>query len=87
MLKEDKSSHVKRLEYALVGGGVKQMRVKMPSVQEGEEARVVLTLKIDRREILPPDDPSQLIAPEKLDSKLTGYLVPRSASTNFGVSI
>jgi hypothetical protein len=76
VLKEDKSSHVKRLEYVLVGGGVKQMRVKMLSVPEGEEARVVLTLKIDRREILPPDDPSQLVAPEKPDAKLGSHLAP-----------
>ncbi len=76
VLKEDKSAHVKRLEYVLVGEGVKQMRVKMPSVPEGEEARVVLTVKIDRRQLLPPDDPSQLAVPEKLDPKLSGYLAP-----------
>jgi transglutaminase-like putative cysteine protease len=76
VLKEAKTSHVKRLEYVLVGEGAKQMRARIPSVPEGEEASVVLTVKIDRRELLPPEDPGQLVVPEKLDPKLSGYLAP-----------
>jgi hypothetical protein len=76
VLKEDKSSHVKRLEYAVLGDGVKQMRVRIPTLPEEEEARVVLTVKIDRRELLPPDDPGQLVVPEKPEAKLSPYLAP-----------
>jgi hypothetical protein len=76
ILHESKSSHVRRLDYVLVGDGVKQMRVRWPDIPEGEEASVVLTIKIDRRELLPPEDPDQLVVPEKLDPKLTGYLLP-----------
>jgi transglutaminase-like putative cysteine protease len=76
VLKETKTTHVKRLEYSLLGEGVKQMRVKIPALPETEEASVVLTLKIDRREVLPPDDPQNLVAPEKPDPKLSAYLLP-----------
>ncbi len=77
VLKEVKTAQVKRLEYVMVGGGgVKQMRVKIPDLPEREEASVVLTLKIDRCELLPPDDPAELVVPEKVDAKIAPYLGP-----------
>ncbi len=76
VLKEAKTAQVKRLEYALLGGGVKQMRVTIPHLPEDEEASVVLTLKIDRREVLPPEHPAQLVVPENVDAKVFPYLGP-----------
>jgi len=73
VLREDTSPHIKRVQYTM-RDGVKQLRTRIPNIPEGDEASVVLTLKITRRELQSPDDPSQLVVPEKLDSKFTVHL-------------
>jgi hypothetical protein len=76
VLKEKKSPHVTRLEYRVLGEGVKQMRLNVASLPAKEEAHALLTLKVERRAILPPADPAQLAVPEKPDAKLRPYLQP-----------
>lgn len=76
VLKEKKSPHVTRLEYKVLGEGVKQMRLQVASLPEKEEAHVLLTVKVERRALLPPADPAQLVLPQKLEPKLRPYLLP-----------
>jgi hypothetical protein len=75
VVKEEKSSHVKKLEYKVIGG-VRQMRVTIPSLPAGAEAKALLTLKIQRRALSPPEDADALELPEKLSAELKGYLLP-----------
>jgi hypothetical protein len=74
VVSEEKSSHVKRLEYKVFDGGVKQLRATIPTLPAGAEAKALVTLRITRRVLTPPADPSQFSLPEKIDAKLRGYL-------------
>jgi hypothetical protein len=76
IVKEEKTSHVKGLEYKLLGGGVKQMRVTIPSLAAGAEAKAVLTVQIRRQAILVPSEPESLSLPAKLPANLKDALLP-----------
>jgi hypothetical protein len=71
---EEKTSHVKRLEYRTLADGAKQLRVTIPMLPAGAEAKAIVTFRVSRRPIAPPADPKALVLPEKLDAKLRGYL-------------
>lgn len=73
---EEKTSHVKRLEQKVLGDGAKQLRVTIPTLPAGAEAKAIVTLRVTRRVLEPPADPSQLVLMEKTDTKLRGYLSP-----------
>jgi transglutaminase-like putative cysteine protease len=70
----EKTTHVKRLEYKTLADGAKQLRVTVPMLPAGAEAKAIVTLRVSRRALSPPADPSLLALPEKLDAKLRGYL-------------
>jgi Transglutaminase-like superfamily len=77
VIEEEFNSLAKRMSYREVAGGaVRQMVVNIPFIPANEEVRVVATLEISRFTLLPPDDPSKLVIPKKLDRTVRIYLTP-----------
>ncbi len=76
VVNEDISPHVKSVRYRLIDGGVKQMQVAIPQLTSGQTAHVLLTLEIDRRQILEPDaaETDTLEVPQRLSRDLRKYL-------------
>jgi hypothetical protein len=70
VIEEDVTPQVRRVQYRVLEGAVKQMVVEIPLLRAGQEARAVITLEITRREVLPPSETSQLRIPDSLDRRL-----------------
>jgi Transglutaminase-like superfamily len=75
--KEDVSPNCK-VEYRKLGATVRQMVVRVPSMQSGDSAHAFVTFECTRRTILPPDDKSKYKIPTKLDGDpaVAQYLNP-----------
>lgn len=76
IIEEDFSPSVRSARYRMLGGGVKQLVVSIPTLEAGEVAKAVVTLELDRAAILPPADPSSLMVPERVDKELRPFLLP-----------
>jgi hypothetical protein len=76
IIEEDFSPSVRSAKYRVLGGGVKQLVVSIPTLEAGEEARAVVTMELDRAAILPPTDPTSLVVPERVDKDLRPFLLP-----------
>ncbi|MEX0936978.1 MAG: transglutaminase-like domain-containing protein [Pirellulales bacterium] len=76
VVEEDITPQVRRVQYRVLDGAVKQMIVEIPLLRSGQEARAAITLEITRREVLPPAETSQLRIPESLDREMNIYLGP-----------
>ena len=77
---EELSPHVRKIEYRMVDGTVKQMVVRIANLKGGESARAMVTVDVRRRSILAPADTSGLALADKAkldaDPKLKAYLRP-----------
>ena len=71
---EDLSPDVRGLRYRMLPGGVKQMVVEIPDLPAGTIAHAIVTFSLERAAILPPEDPSSLVIPEKPDRALKAFL-------------
>lgn len=79
LVEEDITSHVRTHDYRmLLGDGAKQMLVKIPQLPNKEEARAVLTFEVRTRTILPPEDTSELVIPQKPSRELKRYYLGKS---------
>lgn len=58
-----------RVDYRILNNGVKQMLVSVPQLNAGDVARAVLTVEIRKSTILPPEDTSIFVIPEKPEKK------------------
>jgi hypothetical protein len=76
IVSEDISPAVKSVSYRIVSGTVKQMVIEIPQLPAGEEAKVLVTLEVFRRTLLPPADTSLYSIPKKLDRQMMQYLAP-----------
>ena len=76
VVNEEISRHVKRVRYRMIDGGVKQMQVSIPQLASGETAQVLVTLEVDRRQILAPNaaETDALEVPQRLSRELRKYL-------------
>ena len=75
VLGEEKSRHVTKVEYRLLSGGAKQMRVTIPTLPAGAEAKVTVTYQVRRHTLLKPEGTADLLLP-KASTKLRSYLAP-----------
>lgn len=76
-IEEDVSPAVRNLQYRLLpGDGARQMLVFMPYLNNGEEGRAVITYEVTTHTILPPEDPSLLVEPDRRDREARTYLGP-----------
>lgn len=79
---EDRTSTVRRLDYRMIApmgsreATAQQMLVSIPQLAAGEEAHVILVIKVTRYAQLPPEDTSQFVRPEKRDRSVRAYLLP-----------
>jgi len=78
VISEDVSPAVQKIDYRILGGTVKQMLVSMPFVPPGDEVKALVTLEIRRFSLLPPDDTSIFVLPnkQKLSKEMKQYLLP-----------
>lgn len=67
-----------RVSYDILEGTVKVMVVRVPHLAPGQEARAVLTLEIDRNELLPPEETDKYVLPNprRLEPDIRKYLGP-----------
>lgn len=73
---EDITPEVRDVAYRSLSGGVKQMLVDIPRLNRGVEARALVTFEVHRRQILPPDEPSQWTLPQRISRDLRPFLGP-----------
>lgn len=57
-------------------GQAKVATVRIPQLQAGDSERVVIRVKVEKRWIEAPTDPSSLVVPERLAAEDRGYLQP-----------
>ena len=74
VVEEDVSTHVRKLRYRDSDGGLRQMIVSIPRLANAETATALITFEITRREILPLDNPENLLLPAELSRDLRNYL-------------
>ncbi|MCA9236547.1 MAG: hypothetical protein KDA44_13820 [Planctomycetales bacterium] len=76
-VEEDVSPTVTGFDYRLLpGDGARQMLIFIPNLPSGAEARAVITYEVVTHTILPPEDPSLLIEPNRRDREAKQYLGP-----------
>jgi len=73
---EDLSPEVRDVRYRSLNGGVKQMLIDIPQLALGVEARALVTFEVQRRQILPPNDPSVWTVPKRVGRDLRPFLAP-----------
>lgn len=76
IVEQEMSQHVKSLQFRVLDSSVKQMVVQIPMLNAGETARALVTLEITRSSMLPPEDTSKFVWPEKPERKVQPYLGP-----------
>ena len=76
VVSEEKSRYVRRVAYKSLGGGARQMRVTIPDLPAGAEARATITLKLRRHALLAPREPGAFVLTKRIPSRLRSYLLP-----------
>ena len=74
IVEEEISPQVESAETRMLGEGAKQMVVVIPDLAGGEEAEVILTFEVRTKSVLPPEDTSLLLIPERPSRDLKAYL-------------
>lgn len=74
VVQEDFSALVRHVDYRMVGDTVKQMVLTVPYLPDGEEARAVLVLEVQRHALEEPEDTSIFVVPKRLDRQMRTYL-------------
>ncbi len=70
------SRHVRSVRYRVLEDGVKQMTVSIPRLTAGDQATALVTMEIVKRDIVTPQDTSQLRVPRDLPRDMKKYLEP-----------
>ena len=76
LISEVVSPTVKKASYRTLEGGVKQMVVAIPRLNQGEEASVTVVFEVTKRAITEPDSTTELAIPAKLTADLAKFLRP-----------
>lgn len=71
---EEISGTVRKVQYRILGYGVKQMQVSIPRLANGETARAIVTVEIERREIPAPTETALLVRPKRPSRQIRVYL-------------
>ena len=80
--KEELSPQVREATYRTIQGSVKQLVLTISQLNPLEAASAVVTFEVKRRAILPPEDPSQYVVPERPSREIRQYLAPESVYRN-----
>ena len=74
---DSRASHqVRSVRYRVLDDGVKQMTVSIPRLTAGDQATALITMEIVKRDIVTPQDTSQLRVPRDLPRDMKKYLKP-----------
>jgi hypothetical protein len=76
IVEEDFSRGVRGPQYRMLGDGVKQMVISIPSMTAGSGEQAILTFELERAAILPPENTEQWKIPEKPSRDLKQHLGP-----------
>lgn len=78
IVEQDFSPAVAQVDFRMLEGTVKQMRVGVPLLPGGGEARAVITIEVRRNSLLPPTDTSIFALPNvpKLPKEMRPYTLP-----------
>lgn len=77
IVNEETSIDVRRLRYrTLPGGGVRQLLVDIPVLPVGQQARVLVTLELERAALIAPEDTGRLSIAPKPAKELKPFLLP-----------
>jgi hypothetical protein len=71
---EDITPNVKKVDYRMLAGGVKQMLIAVPQLPAGETARALITFEVERHSLKPPADPTIFVLPTKTPIAIKKYL-------------
>ncbi|HJN10732.1 MAG: transglutaminase-like domain-containing protein [Pirellulaceae bacterium] len=80
----DVSPQVKKVDFRVLGSGVKQLLASIPVLRSGEEAHVFVTFEVIKRIVVAPEDVTLLRIPQGLSRDFRPYLgsSPFIESTN-----
>jgi len=70
----DVSPQVTKIDFRVLGSGVKQVLVSIPSLPSGEEAHVYMTYDVTKRIVVAPQDVTLLKIPKRLPREFYPYL-------------
>ncbi len=70
----DVSPQVAKVDFRVLGNGVKQVLVTIPTLRSGEEAHVYMTYDVTKRTVVAPDDVTLLKIPQRLPREFRPYL-------------
>ena len=73
---EQFSTHVGRVGYRELEGGVKQMLVSIPAIGAGETAQALVTFEVTRSPIAAPADTSVFVIPQRIPRDVRKFLAP-----------
>jgi hypothetical protein len=71
---EEISSHVARVDYAVLDRGVQQMHIHIPVLAAGETASAIVTFEVAKSAILPPTDTKQFLIPKSPPRDIIRFL-------------
>ena len=74
IVEEDFSRGVRGPQYRVLGDGVKQMVISIPSMTAGSGEQAILTFELERASILPPTNPEQWKIPSKPSRAIKQHL-------------
>ena len=70
----DVSPQVTKIDFRVLGNGVKQVLVSIPVLRSGEEAHAYMTFDVTKRNVVAPKDVSVLTIPRRLPREFRPYL-------------
>ena len=76
IIREETSPQVRGVQYRLLEDGVRQMTVTIPRLAGGEQASVLVTMEIVKRDIAAPTAPEKLRVPLRVPRDVRKYLLP-----------
>ncbi|MCP4194568.1 MAG: transglutaminase domain-containing protein [Planctomycetaceae bacterium] len=71
---ENFSPAVKKVDYRVLDGGVKQLLITIPRLEAGETTEATLTVEVRRKAIVEPEDPSVFTIPTQANRSIRKYL-------------
>ena len=74
ILSQDMSGHIKSVRQRVLDDGVRQMEVRIPQLADGETARAVVEIEVQRMAIQAPADPTTFVVPKRVPKDVQRYL-------------
>jgi hypothetical protein len=73
-VEEEITPQVGEVKYRTLENGVKQMLIRIPTIEAGETAKALVTFEVQKKAILPPENPDQFVEPKDPPRDVRPYL-------------